>query len=75
MCAKIVFLQNCLDVKIEVFERKVAFLFFFFCWRKRNRNKKKQMDKGPKNYKMVFLRWSSKNEKNEKWILAKFAWH
>ena len=25
--------------------------------------------------KLVFLRWSSKNEKNENWFLAKIAWH
>ena len=28
-CVKIVFLQNCLDVKNEVFEKKIA--FFCFC--------------------------------------------
>ena len=47
-CVKIVFLQNLGDVKNEVFEKKIAFLFLsFLSWRNRNRKKKnKQNGKG-----------------------------
>ena len=65
-CAKIVLLQNLGDVKNEVFEKKSAFFvfFLFLCWRNRNR-KKKQMEKAKDPIKIVFLRWSSKNVKNQ----------
>ena len=54
-CAKIVSLQNCGDVKNEVFEKKIAFLFLsFLCWRNRNRKKKKKWKKA-KNNKTVFF--------------------
>ena len=47
ICAKIVFSQNCGDVKNEVFEKNVFFFFFSFlsfsCWTNRNR---KNMEKG-----------------------------
>ena len=63
-------------------KRKLHFLFsLFLCWRNRNKKKKKRKKrkwKRPKNpIKIVFLRWSSKNVKNQKkWIfLAKIAWH
>ena len=68
--AKIVLLQNFWDVKNEVFEKKIAFFCFlsFLCWRNRNRKKKnKQNGKGKKHpIKIGFLRWSSKNVKNQK---------
>ena len=70
MCQNCVFfLQNCLDVKNEVFEKKIAILVLsFFCWKQRNRKKKnKHNGERPKNpIKIVFLRWSSKNDKMKK---------
>ena len=37
-------------IKNEVFEKKIAFLFFFLCWRNRNRKKiKRKKRKRPKN--------------------------
>ena len=68
-CVKIVFLQNLGDVKNEVFEKKIAFFVFFsfFMLENRNRKKKKKMEKAKKPYKnRSFLRWSSKNVKNQK---------
>ena len=50
-------------------ERKLHFLFFpFLCWKNRNRKKKKKVKwQRPKNpIKIGFLRWSSKNVKNQK---------
>ena len=75
-CVKIVFLQNLGDVKNEVFGKKIAFFVFFpfLCWKNRNRKKKKsKMAKAKKPYKnRFFLRWSSKNVKNQtKWIFSK----
>ena len=51
ICAKIVFSQNCQDVKKEVFQWKIAcfVLPFLYCC-KRNR-KRKNMEKGQKTYK------------------------
>ena len=61
-------------------KRKLHFLFFFpfLCWKNRNRKKekkKKKMEKAKKPYEnTVFLRWSSKNVKNQKHgFLAKIA--
>ena len=51
-CVKIVFLQNCQDVKNEVFEKKIAFfvfvLFFTFGEIKTEKRKNKQNGKGQK---------------------------
>ena len=51
-------------------KRKLHFLFFpFLCWRprKQKKAKKKKREKAKKTYKnRVFLRWSSKNVKNQK---------
>ena len=68
---KIVFLQNLGDVKNEVFEKKIAFLFFLFyvgdLETEKRKKKKKKMKKAKKPYKIrVFLRWSCKNVKNRK---------
>ena len=57
-------------------KRKLHFLFFpFLCWKNRNRKKKKKENgKGQKNPIKIgfFLRWSSKNVKNQKkWIFSK----
>ena len=76
MCVKIVFLQNFGLSKMRFSKRKMHFLFFsFLCWKiqteKRKRKQKRENSKKPcKN--RVFLRWSSKNVKNQKkWIFSK----
>ena len=69
------FLQNCLDVKNEVFEKKIAFLVFvFFCvgeieTEKRTTNKMEKAKKPNKNrfFKVVI----QKCEKAKKWIFSK----
>ena len=72
ICAKIVFSQNCRDDKNEGFEKKIT--FFCFCCCKRNSKQNGKETKKP--IKIMFLRWSSKSEKNEKnGFLAKIAWH
>ena len=69
-CVKIVFLQNFGNVKNEVFEKKIAFFVFSFFMleiEKQKRQKKKKREKAKKPYKnRVFLRWLSKNMKNQK---------
>ena len=69
-CVKIVFLQNFGNVKNEVFEKKIAFFVFSFFMleiEKQKRQKKWKGKKPKKPYKnRVFLRWSSKNMKNQK---------
>ena len=52
-CAKIVFLQNFGDVKNEVFEKKIAFLFFLFYVGEieTEKRKKRKMEKAKKPYK------------------------
>ena len=69
-CVKIVFLQNFGNVKNEVFEKKIAFFVFFLFYvgdRETEKAKKKKREKAKKTYKnRVFLRWSSKNMKNQK---------
>ena len=56
--------------KNEVFEKKIAFFVFVFFYvgeRETEKGKKKKMEKAKKPYKnRVFLRWSSKNVKNQK---------
>ena len=56
-CAKIVFLQNFGDVKDEVFEKKLHFLFFFFMLekQKQKKGKKRKMEKAKKPIKIVFF--------------------
>ena len=44
-CVKIVFLQNCLDVKNEVFEKKIAFLVFVFFMLETEKQKKTKTNK------------------------------
>ena len=65
---KIVFLQNFGDVKNEVFKKRITFFgFVFFYVGEIATEKEKEMEKAPKPYKnSVFLRWSSKNVKNQK---------
>ena len=68
-CVKIVFLQNCLDVKNEVFERKLHFLvlsFFYVGEIETEKRKTNKMEKAPNPSKNSFFRWSSKNVKNQK---------
>ena len=71
------FLQNCLDVKNEVFEKKAAFFVFVFYVGDRETEKKKQNGKRPQNpIEIVFLKVVI--QKWEKWkhgFLAKLAWH
>ena len=75
-CVKIVFLQNLGDVKNEVFENKLHFLFFLFFMLENRNRKKRKWKRQKKPYKnRVFLRWSSKNVKNKKRIFAKIDWH
>ena len=51
-CAKIVFLQNFEDVKNEVFERKLHFLFLFFVGEvEQKKTKTNKMEKAKKPYK------------------------
>ena len=73
-CVKIVFLQNLGDVKNEVFEKKIAF-FLFYVGKIETEKRKKRKWKRPKNpIKIGFLRWSSKNVKEQKkGFLAKIA--
>ena len=68
--AKIVFLQNCQDVKMSFLKRKLHFAFLLLLQKDKQKKRKTQTGKG-KNYKIVFLRWSSKNEKHERWIFTK----
>ena len=60
ICAKIAVLQNCRDVKNEVFEKKVAFFVFVFSTleaEKQKREKKNKMEKDKKKpIKIVFLK-------------------
>ena len=52
ICAKIVFSQNCRDVKNEVFEEKIAFFVFVFSMleteKQKKETKKTQNGKRPK---------------------------
>ena len=74
-CVKIVFLQNFGLSKMRFSKRKLHFLFFsFLCWKiqteKRKKTKRENSKKPYKN--RFFLRWSSKNVKNQKkWIFSK----
>ena len=75
MCQNSVFAKFWV-IKNEVFEKKIAFfVFFFFMLENTNRKKKKKQkrENSKKPYKnRVFLRWSSKNVKNQKkWIFSK----
>ena len=45
-CAKIVFLQNFGEIKNEVFEKKIAFLFFIFYVGEIKTEQKKENGKG-----------------------------
>ena len=56
-CAKIVFLQNCRDVKMRFSKRKLHFLFFlFYVGEIETEKKKKTKWKRPKNpIKIVFF--------------------
>ena len=77
MCQNSVFAKFWV-IKNEVFEKKIAFfVFFFFMLENRNRKKKKnKKGKIAKNPIKIgfFLRWSSKNVKNQKnGFLAKIA--
>ena len=66
-CAKIVFLQNCLDVKNEVFEKKLHFFLSFLAGdRGTEKNKKDKMEKGKKNIKIVFFKVVIQNGKMNK---------
>ena len=67
-CAKIVFLQNFGDVKNEVFEKKLHFLFVFFYVREIGTEKEKKKMERPKIpvKNRFFSRWSCKNVKNQK---------
>ena len=63
-------------IKNEVFEKKIAFVvFFLFMLEKwKQKKEKKKMENTKKPYKNSFLRWSSKNVKNQKnRFLAKIA--
>ena len=79
ICAKIVFfffLQNCRDVKNEVFEKFFFFVFAFFMLLQEKQKKKKLNGKGQKPYKnSVFKGCHPKRRKWKKWFLAKIAWH
>ena len=56
-CAKIVFLQNCRDVKNEVFEKKLHFLFLSFDVAARETETKKNNGRNPKKpMKIVILK-------------------
>ena len=62
-------MQNCLDVRNEVLEKKLHFLLCLFHVgdRETEKVKKIKMEKGPKTYKKsVLLRCPFKNGKNEK---------
>ena len=67
-CVKIVFLQNFGLSKMRFSKRKLHFLFFLFYVGEIETKKKKRKWKRPKKpYKnSIFLRWSSKNVKNQK---------
>ena len=54
--------------KMRFSKRNLHFLFFLFYVGKieTEKRKKKKMEKAPKPYKKSFLRWSSKNVKNQK---------
>ena len=57
--SKIVFLQNFGDVKKEVFEKKIAFLFVFFLFyvgELETEKKKKKWKRPKKPYKIVFFK-------------------
>ena len=58
ICAKIVFSQNCRDVKNEVFKKKIAFFDFclFYVAARETEKKKNKMEKGPKTIKIVFFK-------------------
>ena len=65
-------------VKNEVFEKKIAFfVLFFYVGEMETEKRQKRKWKRPKHpIKISFLRWSSKNVKNQKnRFLAKIAWH
>ena len=51
ICAKIVFSQNCRNVKDEGFRKEMDFLFLFFFMLLQEKQKKNYMDKSPKNSK------------------------
>ena len=63
------FLQNCRDVKNDVFEKRIAFFVFvfFMLLKEKQKNKKLNKQKKKKDLKILskwcFLRWSSKNAK------------
>ena len=68
-CVKIVFLQKFGDVKKEVFEKKIAFLFFMLELETEKRNKKWKRPNNPIKigfFKVVI----QKCEKSKKWILS-----
>ena len=69
-CVKIVFLQNFGLSKMRFSKRKLHFLFFLFYVGKYKQKKEKKNKKGKiaKNPIKIgfFLRWSSKNVKNQK---------
>ena len=56
-CVKIVFRENFGDVKKEVFEKKIVFLFLFFMLvnLKQKNEKKKEMEKAKQPYKNSFF--------------------
>ena len=69
ICAKIVFSQNCRDVKNEGFRKESSiFCFCLFDVAARETEKRKnKIEKGPKQpIKIVLLRWSPENEKMKK---------
>ena len=51
-------------------KRKLIFCFclFYVAARETEKDKENKLEKAKKPYKIVFLRWSSKNEKMKKWI-------
>ena len=52
ICAKVVFSQNCRDVKKGGFREEIAFLVFvfFMLLQEKQEKEKKQNGKGPQNY-------------------------
>ena len=70
-CVKIVFFPKFWVIKMRFSKRKLHFCFFYVG--EIETKKKKKMEKTKKPYKnRFFLRWSSKNVKNQKkWIFSK----
>ena len=74
ICAKIVFLQNCRDVKNEAFKNEFAiFVFVFMMWgTDKQKTKEKQNGRRPKKpIKIVFFKVVIHNEKWKKMIFSK----